>query len=290
MPSIQIVHKMLSDKDRGELLFNGALLVFPRLRSLSAFRERVADLIYKGFGGVDPLTAQDSLTLEDLEKILGTIRQTVEYDDVVRRHALAALSETGVVLEDTYWEKVNLRMLPSGAEHAARGTGWHRDTWGSNLNAQTNWWTPIFPVTAGRTISFAPGYWGRPVANSSSSWSPAAVRKQTEPLIPVPKEPLSEIVELPAVIEPGDLLCFSGAQLNRSTPNTTGLARFSIEIRTVNSTDVQLGYGAANIDAQTPDKHYRWFKHVNDGRALQAPTTPPQRTINLRPNCYGRAS
>lgn len=271
MSSVQIVHERLSDQDRGDLLFGGALLVFPRVPSLGAFRERVADLIHEQFADVDPLTAQDSMDPEELDSVIGALRGKVGHDDMVRQHALAALAETGVDLGDTYWDKVNLRMLPSGGGHAKRGTGWHRDTWGSNVDAQMNWWTPIFPITVDRTISFAPDRWNRAVANSSSRWSPAAARQQVVPPIPEPEEAISGLAELPVVIEPGDFLCFSAAQLHRSVPNRTGVTRFSVEVRTVFGVDVRTGRGAPNVDSRTPDSHYRWFRHVGNGRPLQAP-------------------
>src|SRR4028119_794800 len=50
--------------------------------------------------------------------------------------------------------------------------------------------------------------------------------------------------ELRPVIEPGDLLCFSGAHLHASVPNTTGVARFSAAGRTADAGDAAAGRGA----------------------------------------------
>jgi hypothetical protein len=46
--------------------------------------------------------------------------------------------------------------------------GFHRDTWGTNLYAQVNWWAPVYPITAGRTVALYPTLWSRPVANTSA--------------------------------------------------------------------------------------------------------------------------
>ena len=47
----------------------------------------------------------------------------------------------------------------------------HRDTWGSNIHAQINWWGPVWPVRADRTIGMFPRLWNVPVSNTSAAWS-----------------------------------------------------------------------------------------------------------------------
>lgn len=271
MPSVHVVRERLDDRRRGELLFDGALLVFPLSPGLAAFRDRVADLIRERLGAVDPETVHASMAPDELDAAVQDLRATVRRDHKSGELLLTALAGTGLDLDDACWDRVNLRMLPPGAAHAGKGTGWHRDTWGSNIAAQTNWWTPVFPVTEGRTISFAPSLWRRSVANSSAGWTPAAARAQAVPLIPEPEGPLEDLDELPVVIRPGDLLCFSAAQMHRSVPNRTDRTRFSIEVRTVSETDIRAGRGAPNLDADTPDVHYRWFRRVSDGSTLTAP-------------------
>ncbi len=68
--------------------------------------------------------------------------------------------------------------------------------------------------------------------------------------------------------EPGDLLCFSGAHLHASVPNSTGLARFSVEARTVDVGDVAAGRGAPNVDGAAPRVATGWFRHVLEGTPL----------------------
>ena len=54
------------------------------------------------------------------------------------------------------------------------------------------------------------------------------------------------------VVEPGDLLCFSGAHLHASVPNTSAEARVSVELRTVNRDDLEEGRGAPDLDGRAP--------------------------------------
>ena len=67
------------------------------------------------------------------------------------------------------------------------------------------------------------------------------------------------------LIEPGELLCFSGAHLHASRPNRTGRTRISIDLRTV---DVMDGQGAPNVDGLTRRTGYDWFHRLSDGACL----------------------
>lgn len=55
-----------------------------------------------------------------------------------------------------------------------------------------------------------------------------------------------------AVIDPGEMLCFSGAHLHASIPNTTDVARFNIETRTVCIDDLAAERGAPDLDHTAP--------------------------------------
>lgn len=240
-------------------------MVFTRVDGLDAFAERLDRLVRDELGTEDPERAQFEIEHEEYVRRLRAVRRLVRDDVEAHRLLLDALRATGLDDSDAYWDWVHLRTLPSGREFASSGTGWHRDTWASSLPAQTNWWTPIYPVTAGRTITFSPTHWSQPVANNSAGWTPGG-----EQVIPEPAEPITGI-EQPIVVEPGDLLCFSGAQLHGTVPNDTGLARFSVEVRTVSGSDVALRRGAPAVDDVAPRTQYGWFRHVVDGTPLAEP-------------------
>jgi ectoine hydroxylase-related dioxygenase (phytanoyl-CoA dioxygenase family) len=88
------------------------------------------------------------------------------------------------------------------------------------------------------------------------------------PIVPTPTEPVDTASELRIVIEPGDLLCFSGAHLHASVPNTSGATRFSVELRTVTAQDVQGKRGAPNVDGEAPRVAWRWFKGITSSASL----------------------
>jgi hypothetical protein len=277
MTAVHISRGVLNDDQRAELVFGGDLLIFADVAGLRAFRDRIDELVTDRFGATDPQTAQFRFERAEYLDAIRDLQQAVRSDRVAHERLLAALEDTGVALSDAYWDWIYLRVLPDGDEYAAKGTGWHRDTWASNVGAQTNWWTPIYPITAGRTISFGVAHWSEPVPNTSQEWDPRAVRRlrrdqaadgSTVQLIPEPLSPLRHVPELRVVIEPDDLLCFSGAHLHRTVANTSGRARFSVEVRTVHRKDIELGRGAPNVDGHAPRTQFRWFRHVLNDTAL----------------------
>jgi hypothetical protein len=185
-----------------------------------------------------------------------------------------------VDLERTYWDSLFLRFVPplenaSGAAERVGQIGVHRDTWSSNVLQQVNWWTTIRPLTADRTIAFFPVYWDRPLTNTSADWDLDAIRERRRagesevlPIVPEPAEVVDTSSELRVVIEPADLLCFSGAHLHATVPNVSGAARCSVELRTVMLDDLQRGRGAPDVDGRAPVVPLEWFRSMVDGAPL----------------------
>ncbi|ASU79047.1 hypothetical protein CDG81_12975 [Actinopolyspora erythraea] len=276
MTAVHVCRGTLDDEERGDLVFAGDLVIFPGVTGLDAFRDRVDELVRTELGSTDPETAQFGLAPTEYLDAVREVQQRVRNDTAAHRLLLAALENTGIAASDTYWDWVHLRVLPHGKEHAGAGTSWHRDTWASNLYAQTNWWTPIYPITAGRTITFSPAQWSEAVANTSSDWVPRAYRGSGAEnaggaVTPELVHPQPTLPELQVVINPGDLLCFSGAHLHGTVPNESGRARFSVEVRTLCRTDVEQGRGASNVDGHASRSRHQWFHHVVDGTSPRSP-------------------
>jgi ectoine hydroxylase-related dioxygenase (phytanoyl-CoA dioxygenase family) len=76
--------------------------------------------------------------------------------------------------------------------------------------------------------------------------------------------------ELRIIIEPGDLLCFSGAHLHASVPNVSERTRVSVELRTVNLDDFLRGRGAPDLDGHAPQVQLEWFRSIAGGSPLSA--------------------
>ncbi|MGZ7085390.1 MAG: hypothetical protein ACXVIH_03625, partial [Ilumatobacteraceae bacterium] len=68
--------------------------------------------------------------------------------------------------------------------------------------------------------------------------------------------------------EAGSILCFSGAQLHATVPNTAALARFSFDFRTVNIEDVAAHAGPENIDSRSTGTTLRDFVRLDTHEQL----------------------
>lgn len=155
--------------------------------------------------------------------------------------------------------------------------GFHRDSWGTNLAAQVNWWAPVWPITAQRTFAIYPRLWDVAIPNNSVDFDLADVmeRLRTAPetvgsgqLAPRPTQAVEAREGVPVVLDPGEIIAFSSAHAHVGVPNHTGLTRISLETRTVSISDVRAQRGAPNIDGEA-----RWvapglFRRLSDGLQL----------------------
>jgi hypothetical protein len=164
--SLHVLSGPLDDARRGELVFRGDLLVF---KSVPPLLEPASAL--DGFIG-DASAAPDLTAIDELQR-------RVRDDPHVKRLFRAALEHAGVDAERSYRDSIHLRVVPPVERNAERQIGrigFHRDTWSSNVLQQVNWWTTIRPLSADPTIAIYPGYWSRPIANTSADWDLEAIR------------------------------------------------------------------------------------------------------------------
>ncbi len=263
--ALHLLSGPLDDAARGALIFDGGLLVFHQMPAVRAFAVVTDNAIRQALGD-DPAHAHRRLEPEALRDTVTALQRDYRKDPAVRGAFIAVLDAAGVDGRAAYWDWLALRVQPPRDEKASATLGVHRDTWSSAVDAQSNWWTPIYEIGADRTVAFYPAYWTRSVANTSADWDLDQPRGR--PLVPKPSESVDTGGELRMVLQPGDLLCFSGAQLHASVPNTSDMIRFSVEVRTVHLDDVRHGRGAPNIDGSAPRTAWRWFTHPATGASL----------------------
>ncbi len=267
-----------NDKDRADAVFSGAVLIY---RALPAMYELVAclrEITRQELGLHDPCVAESELESADFRHRAGRARQVVRESDDVARLYKAVLLETGVDVSAIFYDHFKLRFQPSYDISRTRymhDLPVHRDTWGSNVHAQINWWAPVWPVKADRTIGMFPALWNVPVSNTSAAWSYGeftqhlkADKDTNYPMLPHCSDPplISEAV--PIVIAPGDIMAFSGAHLHCSIPNRSGVARISTETRTVSARDLHHSRSAKNVDCDASVSQFDWFRHVETGESL----------------------
>ena len=268
-----------------ERIYCGETLVFRGLPAMIALAARAREMASETFAPLAPPEAQRSLDPEQFRARAAVLRRSFMHDPRVRALFRAVIESLGLDPADTYADRLILRLQPGGGSHRGRrmrDLPAHRDTWGSNVMAQINLWGPVFPVEAGATMVIWPDLFDRAVPNTSAEWDLERLRADPGryPLLPECRTPLDEAGAVPVLIEPGDLLCFSGAHLHASRPNRTGRTRLSIDTRIVDGADVRAGRGPANVDGRAPRVVHEWFRGVADGEPLAPP--PPTTGCNAR--------
>src|SRR4028118_1221349 len=179
MPALRVVSGALEDGQRRGSVYGGDLLVFEKVPPRVDLCAYADALIREAVETDDPVRAQFGLERDEYLSRVEALQRRFRKDGTAKELFFAALGHVGVDLRRTFWDWLYLRVSPHGDEHAGRrtaGLGFHRDPWSSNVYAQTNWWAPIYPITAGRTVAFYPAYWEKPLKNTSRGGGPEAGR------------------------------------------------------------------------------------------------------------------
>lgn len=266
------------DDERRRRLYQGQLMLLSNRPAVRALSEHARVMIEEAFAPHDPRTAQYEMPVERWVDIFAPVKPQFIHDPATIGLVRDLVSEAGCDLDATLIDVPRLRGVTSDG-YLSSGVGYahhpHRDTWYSAPLAQLNWWFPVYDFDSESSMAFHPRYWTEPVPNGSSEfdyyeWNAVGradaakhissdTRKQPKAETEIEVEPQVRIV-----CPPGGALIFSGAQLHTTVPNTTGLTRFSIDVRTVNLHDLEDGKAAPNIDSSPRGTSLRDFRVASD--------------------------
>jgi hypothetical protein len=270
------------DELRRERLYQGQLFVFSPRPSSKALSDHAREMIEEAFGSVDPLRAQYEMPVEQYVEICAPLKPAFIHNDKTRELVRNVIEDLGGHLEDIYQDVPRLRMVTSDG-YLTSGVGFahhaHRDTWYSAPMCQLNWWLPIYDIASESSMAFHPRYWDTPIKNGSSEfnyyeWNSTG-RKDASKHIksdtrkqPKPEEPLELDPQIRCVVPAGGIVLFAAAQLHSTVPNTSGIARYSIDFRTVSRSDLEHGRSAPNIDSEPRGTSLRDFVRASDREPL----------------------
>lgn len=275
MPSI-LTDPDIPDAELRQRLYSGDLVVLTRLRKLSEFIDYMRSELAELFEPHDPQHVHEFIEPDEMAKILSAWKPRWIHAERSRELVRAIIAEAGFDPEYTHYDVPKPRTsFPQG--HLTSGIAfafpWHRDVWYSAPAQQINWWLPIFPVRETNAMSFDLASFAREVPNTSSGFDyyennarrfgtvkTSGKESQSRPGA-IDHQPGVDVIPLPA---PGEILLFSGAQLHTSIPNTSGLARYSVDFRTVDTRDLLAGRGAPVVDAGCTGTAIRDFLSVKD--------------------------
>ena len=280
MPSV-FFDPEFDDAERRERLYAGDLIV---LSPSKASRELIAladEMLVKAFAPHDPRSIHEHLSAEEVAGILSTLKPAFIHHPECKRIIPALMEEYGIDRQKLFYDVPRMRsaypshFLSSGIAYAFHP---HRDTWYSAPMCQINWWMPIYPLQPDNAMGFYPHYFREPVANNSEiynyyEWNTKSradaakhVKSDTREQ-PKPQQSL-EGKSMRILPPPGGIILFSGAQLHETVPNTTELARYSIDFRTVALDDVVARRGAANVNSRCTGTTMRDYVNAADGSGL----------------------
>jgi len=279
--SIFHFNRPISDIERAERCFNGELLIFKNIAAMHDLIEFSDQLLKESLGDIEAIDAQQQFQPEAFLQRTGNAQKAFRTSQEAKALFFKAIEQCGVDLNHTYYDHFPMRIVPSDKAYDGANCGvisHHRDTWGSNIHSQINWWAPLYELEENRTIALYPDYWAKPIANDTATWSHLEFlkkrneappeRKGTYPSAPRPLAEVDESNMVKVMLAPGDVLCFASAHLHGSVPNTSQIPRFSVEMRTISKPDLVANRRAPNIDNAGEKHMYQWFRHIRNKEIL----------------------
>ncbi|HVV66367.1 MAG TPA: hypothetical protein VHC42_12940 [Rhizomicrobium sp.] len=267
----------MDDFERRGRLYAGDIFIFDPTPGTRALVALANDMLAEAFAPHDPREIHRHKTAAEVAAILARLKPAFIHHPRCKALLPQILRECGADPDKTYFDVPRLRsaypsdFLSTGIAYAFHP---HRDTWYSAPHCQINWWMPVYPLLPDNAMGFYPDYFSRPVANSSETYNyyrwnaesraaaASQVGKDTREQ-PKPLEPIRG-VSMRYLPPPGGVIAFSGAQLHETVANTTGIARYSIDFRTVEIDDVRARRGAANVDSRCTGTTMRDYLRASD--------------------------
>jgi hypothetical protein len=272
-----LVDPNLRDDALRQAIYDGKLIVLTRLQAVSDLVDYTRDQLTELFAPYDPQHAHEHIEPAEMAKLLGGWKPRWIHSERSKQLVRDIVTQAGLPAEYTHFDVPKPRTsFPVG--HLTTGVAfafpWHRDSWYSAPVQQLNWWLPVFPIREDNSMAFDLDGFGRAVANTSGTFDyyrnnsqrlntarQVGREEQSRPGA-IDHKAAQELIVLPS---PGSVLLFAGAQLHTSIPNTSGLARYSVDFRTVDARDLAAGKGAPVVDAYCSGTAVRDFRNIANG-------------------------
>lgn len=266
-----------TDDERRAALYRGDIFVFSPIPATQRLIDLARRMIEEAFAPHDPRRIHEVLSMEECAAILSKLKPAFIHDPECKVILPEIIRALGGDPEEVHFDVPRMRSayptdyLTSGIAYAFHA---HRDTWYSAPPSQINWWLPIWEIETRNCLAFYPRYFEEPTENSSEiynyyEWNAKSrasaaqhVKSDTRPQ-PKLTAPI-EAQDIRLLVPPGGLILFSAAQLHETVPNTSGVARYSIDFRTVHRGDVAARRGAPNLDSRCTGTTMRDYLRASD--------------------------
>jgi len=269
--------QQLSDDQRRAALYKGDIFVYSPIEPAKELCALARGMIEEAFAPHDPRMIDQYLSMENAAEILAKLKPSFIHHPECKRLLPDIITELGGDPVKTFFDVPRMRSaystdyLTSGIAYAFHP---HRDTWYSAPMCQINWWLPIYDITPDNCFYIQPNYFAKAVKNNSEiynyqewnarsrSEAAAHVRSDTREQ-PKPQQEVEQ-QDVRVICPPGGLILFSAAQLHGTAPNTSGVARYSIDFRTVHLDEAIAQSGAPNLDSRCTGTTMRDYLRCTD--------------------------
>lgn len=219
----------------------------------------------QGVLGADIASIHERASFADIYPPLTALRQKIAASADCRAAMQAVMAQAGLNADQYLIDDLRLRcVMHNGHLNAgsAKAYALHRDTWYGNPQSQINFWIPLHDVDTRMAFTFYPAYFNRAIANTSHGFNFLEWIEKTgwQGAKNAPDNDYPRATERPDTAgvtfdaHAGDVVIFSAAHLHESTPNASGVTRFSLDFRAVHKQDHTNGVGAPNADnGSSPD-------------------------------------
>ncbi len=266
-----------SDDERRAALYRGDIFVHSPMPATQRLVDLARGMIEEAFAPHDPRRIDQALSMEECAAVLAKLKPAFIHHPECKKLLPEIIRAVGGDTEQVHFDVPRMRSayptdyLTSGIAYAFHA---HRDTWYSAPFCQINWWLPIWEIEERNCLAFYPEYFNAPVENSSEiynyyEWNAknraSAAQHVKSDTREQPK--LKQAIEqrdIRVLVPPGGVILFSAAHLHETVPNTSGVARYSIDFRTVHKADAAARRGAANLDSRCTGTTMRDYLRASD--------------------------
>lgn len=272
------LNRQVTDDERRESLFAGDFYLYSGKPGPLGLVDHAKDLISEAFAGLDPERAQFEIGVEEFVRRVGPLKAEFTNGERTKELCRQFALDLDMDPERTYFDIPRLRVIPAD-EFLTAGVSYnykaHRDMWYGHPQQLVNYWTPVFPVVGGNVMSMYTDFFDKPVKNGSNAYdydewvsnhrfaANEKIAKDDRPH-PLPLEDFESRGEIRVAGGAGDVFIFSSNHLHASAPNTSGVTRFSYDLRTINIDDVRAGRGPRNVDSGATGTTLGDFLRVSD--------------------------
>ena len=266
-------------------IYNGEIICFENFEAINNINRKSKQIIGKLINPFDPEKIHKKSSHKKILSIILEFQKIFRNSSYISNEITKFFHLLGFSSNELFLDRIYARVVSSNekknnfiGKYITDPLSFHRDTWGSNLYSQINWWSPIFKLQYENTMIIFPQFWDVPLKNDSKNFNLPEVINLNKNLILNGKKQMKSIPTLrqkvdlgsgiPILIKPGEILAFSGAHAHSSMSNNSGFTRYSFETRTIFFPDFLNSVGAKNIDGASKWMAPGWFKRISDKKKL----------------------